>query len=101
MDQCENLASSKNALKGDYKSGNSMIQAHHWQELKLIVANALERESTRERIDFVRQSCADDTELSQAAEYLLDKPEIFSAHENDELEDFARRARVGDPEVGR
>jgi serine/threonine protein kinase/tetratricopeptide (TPR) repeat protein len=78
-----------------------MIEAHHWQELKLIVANALERESTRERVDFVRRSCADDVELRQAAEYLLKKPEVFSRQKTDDIEECARSAHLEDPEIGR
>src|SRR5262249_52472589 len=81
-----------------------MIQVRYWQQLKPIIAAALEEESTRERVDFVRQSCADDPGLREAAEYFLDKPEIFSRAGADELEDCAESPDVisqCDPEVGR
>ena len=45
-----------------------------WQQVKSTLAGALERDDTRERMSFLHQQCAGDTELERQVRSLLDQP---------------------------
>jgi serine/threonine protein kinase/tetratricopeptide (TPR) repeat protein len=69
------------------ESTTARIKANpeRWQRLKNILADALEQTSFEERTAWLRQSCADDTELFREAEKLL-------AHDTTAFEEFAEFA---------
>lgn len=71
-----------------------MIRAHQWQQLKSILADAIEKESTKTRAEFVRRSCGHDSDLLEAAEYLLAQPDIFRCEGIDELEACANSTAI-------
>ena len=53
------------------------MTAERWQQVKAILADAIERDDTLQRAAFVESSCADDPLLRQEVEALLayaDKP---------------------------
>src|SRR5438067_5853919 len=56
-----------------------------WQRLKNILADALEHTSLEKRTAWLRQSCADDTDLLREAEKLL-------AHDTTAFDEFAQFA---------
>ena len=45
-----------------------------WQQVKSTLAGALERDDTKERASFLRESCAGDRELEREVQSLLDQP---------------------------
>jgi serine/threonine protein kinase/Flp pilus assembly protein TadD len=68
------------------------MDAHRWQRLKSILADALEEESPAARTTLVERSCADDTALLREAESLLAGTEVLLRNAADDLEECADNA---------
>ena len=71
--------------KAESTTAGIKANPERWQRLKNILADALEKTSFEERTAWLRQSCADDTELFREAEKLL-------AHDTTAFEEFAQFA---------
>jgi serine/threonine protein kinase len=83
-----------------------MIDSPRWEQLKSILANALQQNSPAARIAIVEQSCAHDAELLREAESLLTEAEVLLKEANDDLEACADQASTVIPrdtvsEIGR
>src|SRR6478752_523942 len=83
-----------------------MIDSLRWEQLKSILADALQQKSPAERIAVVEQSCAHDAELLREAESLLTEAELLLKEANDDIEACADQAsdvipRENPSEIGR
>src|SRR3954465_2515921 len=70
------------------------ITAQRWERLKTVFADAMERETSRERTAFIRDSCADDTTLRLEAESMLAEAEGLLDPATDPFEQCADNAAV-------
>ncbi|MEP6810733.1 MAG: protein kinase, partial [Chthoniobacterales bacterium] len=71
MAYCETLAAA-----GDGGSGLAIaMDPERWQQVKSVLADALEQPTGPERRAFLSVTCADDTALRREVESLLDQPE--------------------------
>jgi serine/threonine protein kinase len=70
------------------------ITARRWERLKTVFADAMERETSRERTAFIRDSCADDTALRAEAESMLAEAEGLLDPATDPFEQCADNAAV-------
>src|ERR1043166_7196800 len=68
------------------------ITARRWERLKTVFADAMERETSRERTAFIRDSCADDTTLRVEAESMLAEAEGLLDPATDPFEQCADNA---------
>ena len=73
------------------------MDPERWQQLKSVLSEAFEEESTAARLAFVERTCSGDQALLQEAESLLAEAEILRRSASDDLEacaeDAARRIR--------
>lgn len=69
-----------------------MIDSLRWEQLKSILATALQQNSAAARIAIVEQSCAHDADLLREAESLLAEAEGLLKEANDDLEACADQA---------
>jgi serine/threonine protein kinase/Tfp pilus assembly protein PilF len=73
------------------------MDPQRWQQLKSVLSEAFEEESTAARLAFVERTCSGDQALLQEAESLLAEAEILRRSASDDLEacaeDAARRIR--------
>jgi serine/threonine protein kinase/Flp pilus assembly protein TadD len=69
-----------------------MIDSVRWEQLKSILATALQENSPAARIAVVEQSCAHDNDLLREAESLLAEAERLLKEANDDLEACADQA---------
>src|SRR3954468_6097623 len=74
--------------------GPRKITAQRWERLKNVFADAMERETSRERTAFIRDSCADDTTLRVEAESMLAEAEGLLDPATDPFEQCAANAAV-------
>src|SRR6266404_2140003 len=65
------------------------MDSHRWQQLKLILAEALEEESPAARTALVGRSCGNDADLLHEIESLLAEAEPLLSETPDELEECA------------
>jgi eukaryotic-like serine/threonine-protein kinase len=65
------------------------MNPERWQQLKTIVADALEKDSPVARTALVTERCADDDALLEAAESLLREAETILGNKEDALEECA------------
>src|SRR5260370_36089926 len=65
------------------------MNSHRWQQLKVILAEALEQESPAARTALVGRSCGNDANLLCEIESLLAEAEPLSRETPDELEECA------------
>jgi len=65
------------------------MNSHRWQQLKLILAEALEQESPAARTALVGRSCGNDADLLREIESLLAEAEPLLSETPDELEECA------------
>src|SRR3954468_23642884 len=72
--------------------GPRKITAQRWERLKNVFADAMERETSRERTAFIRDSCADDTTLRVEAESMLAEAEGLLDPATDPFEQCADNA---------
>ena len=70
------------------------ITRQRWDRLKTVFADAMERETSRERTAFIRDSCADDTTLRLEAESMLAEAEGLLNPAEDPFEQCADNAAV-------
>ncbi|PZR76303.1 MAG: hypothetical protein DLM73_03060 [Chthoniobacterales bacterium] len=82
------------------------MDPQRWQQLKSILADAFEEESTSARLAFVERSCSGDQALLLEAESLLAEAEILRRSANDDLEACAENAvrrirREGVSQIGK
>jgi eukaryotic-like serine/threonine-protein kinase len=70
------------------------ITPQRWERLKNVFADAMERETSRERTAFIRDSCADDTTLRLEAESMLAEAEGLLNPAEDPFEQCADNAAV-------
>ncbi len=82
------------------------MDSHRWQQLKLILAEALEEESPAARTALVGRSCGNDANLLREIESLLAEAEPLLSETPDELEECADNFAAGLPredasEIGR
>jgi eukaryotic-like serine/threonine-protein kinase len=70
------------------------ITRQRWERLKTVFADAMERETSRERTAFIRDSCADDTTLRLEAESMLAEAEGLLNPAEDPFEQCADNAAV-------
>src|SRR6201989_2905164 len=68
------------------------MDALRWERLKAVFADAMERDTTRERTAFVRDACADDTTLRLEAESMLSQAELLLQEADDPFEQCADTA---------
>ena len=68
------------------------MNPERWQQLKTILADALEKDSPGARTALVSERCADDDALLQAAESLLRDAETTLQDREDALEECAETA---------
>lgn len=68
------------------------MDPQRWQELKSILSDAFDQESTDARRAWVKRSCSGDQALLQEAESLLAEAEILRRSANDDLEACAENA---------
>jgi eukaryotic-like serine/threonine-protein kinase len=83
-----------------------MIDSLRWEQLKSILADALQQKSPAARIAIVEQSCAHDADLLREAESLLKEAEVLLKEASDDLEACADQAGTVIPresvsEIGR
>jgi serine/threonine protein kinase len=69
-----------------------MMDPLRWEQLKSILADALQQNSPAARIAIVERSCAGDTDLLHEAESLLAEAEVLLREASDDLEACADRA---------
>src|ERR1700674_44185 len=69
-----------------------MMDPLRWEQLKSILADALQQNSPAARIALVERSCGGDTDLLHEAESLLAEAEILLKEASDDLEACADRA---------
>jgi eukaryotic-like serine/threonine-protein kinase len=74
--------------------GPGKITARRWERLKTVFADAMERDTSRERTAFIRDSCADDTTLRIEAESMLAEAEGLLDPATDPFEQCADNAAV-------
>src|SRR3954463_8112107 len=72
----------------------SEMNAVRWERLKAVFADAMERDTTRERTAFVRDACADDTTLRLEAESMLSQAELLLQEADDPFEECANDAAI-------
>ena len=85
---------------------NGTMDPLRWEQLKSILADALQQDSPAARIAIVEQSCGQDTDLLHEAESLLAEAEVLLREASDDLEACADNAGTAIPrdsisEVGR
>jgi serine/threonine protein kinase/tetratricopeptide (TPR) repeat protein len=85
---------------------NGTMDPLRWEQLKSILADALQQDSPAARIAIVEQSCGHDTDLLHEAESLLAEAEVLLREASDDLEACADKAGTVIPrdsisEVGR
>src|SRR3954470_13918364 len=68
------------------------LSPQRWERLKAVFADAMERDTTRERTAFVRDACADDTTLRLEAESMLSQAELLLHEADDPFEQCADTA---------
>jgi len=68
------------------------MDPQRWQQLKSILSDAFDEESTSARLAFVQRSCSDDRVLLAEAESLLAEAEILRRSASDDLEACAENA---------
>ncbi len=68
------------------------MDPQRWQQLKSILSDAFEEESTSARLAFIERSCSGDEALLREAESLLAEAEILRRSANDDLEACAENA---------
>src|SRR5437879_9080836 len=77
-----------------------MMDSHRWQQLKLILAEALEQESPAARTALVGLSCGNDADLLHEIESLLAEAEPLLSETPDELEECANNFAAALPREG-
>src|SRR6478735_12239680 len=70
------------------------MNPQRWERLKTVFADAMERDTTRERTAFVRDACADDTTLRLEAESMLSQAELLLQEGEDPFEQCADTAAI-------
>jgi serine/threonine protein kinase len=76
------------------KAPREQMNAVRWERLKAVFADAMQRDTARERTAFVRDACADDTTLRLEAESMLSQAELLLQETQDPFEECAETAAV-------
>jgi len=81
-------------LRSETKGRPGEMNPRRWERLKAVFADAMERDTTRERTAFIYATCADDTTLRLEAESMVLQAEAILSEADDPFEACADQAAV-------